>query len=76
MDDGIRVGLLGPLEVWRRERPVRVASALQRMLVARLALDPGRTVAVEALVGSTATDRRDEPGGCAKPRRPTPRVER
>ena len=50
MDDGIRVGLLGPLEVWRRERPVRVASALQRMLVARLALDPGRTVAVEALV--------------------------
>ena len=57
MDDGIRVGLLGPLEVWRRDRPVRVASALQRMLVARLALDPGRAVAVEVLVDDLWEDR-------------------
>jgi DNA-binding SARP family transcriptional activator len=57
MGDGIRVGVLGSLEVWRRNRPVRLASALQRMLVARLALDPGRTVAVEALVDDLWEDR-------------------
>ena len=50
MAESVRVNLLGPLEVRRGDRALPVASALQRALIAQLALDAGRVVAVERLV--------------------------
>ncbi|WP_426506854.1 BTAD domain-containing putative transcriptional regulator [Dactylosporangium sp. McL0621] len=46
----MRVGLLGPLSVEVSGRPVEVGGARLRALLARLALEPGRFVAVERLV--------------------------
>ena len=47
----MRIGLLGPLELHDAEdRPVPVTGVRQRMLLCRLALDPGRLVTVDRLV--------------------------
>jgi DNA-binding SARP family transcriptional activator len=50
MTDSVRVNLLGPFEVRRNDRTLGIASALQRTLVARLALDAGRVLPVDRLV--------------------------
>jgi predicted ATPase/DNA-binding SARP family transcriptional activator len=50
MTDSVQVSLLGPLDVRRDGRSVTVASALQRALLARLAVDAGRVVPVDRLV--------------------------
>jgi predicted ATPase/DNA-binding SARP family transcriptional activator len=50
MTELLRVNLLGPLEIRRSDRTIGIASALQRALVARLALDAGRVVPVDRLV--------------------------
>jgi predicted ATPase/DNA-binding SARP family transcriptional activator len=47
----VRIGILGPLEVWAGPgRPVEVAGARLRRLLLRLALDPGRVVTSGQLV--------------------------
>ena len=46
----LEVGLLGPVEVRRDGRAVPVPGSPQRILLARLALSPGRPVPVTALV--------------------------
>ncbi|MFD0821815.1 winged helix-turn-helix domain-containing protein [Micromonospora zhanjiangensis] len=45
----MRVGILGPLEVRDGDRVVEVGGARLRALLIRLALDPGRSVGVDAL---------------------------
>ena len=45
----VRVAILGPLEVEGVDGPVEIRGARLRALLARLALDPGRVVSVEAL---------------------------
>ena len=44
------IGVLGPLEVWQGDVPVRVNSGPQRALLARLALAAGTTVSQDELV--------------------------
>jgi DNA-binding SARP family transcriptional activator/pimeloyl-ACP methyl ester carboxylesterase len=46
----MRFGILGPLEARDREVPVRLGGRRQRALLARLLIDPNRTVAVDRLV--------------------------
>jgi DNA-binding SARP family transcriptional activator len=46
----VRIGLLGPLEVTTEAGPVPLSAAKERAVLARLALDAGRTVPVSALV--------------------------
>jgi DNA-binding SARP family transcriptional activator len=46
----LEVRLLGPVEVVHGARPVKLARRLERALLARLALDPGRPVPTDRLV--------------------------
>src|SRR5829696_509671 len=46
----MRFGILGPLEVRDGDVPVRLGGRRQRALLARLLIDPNRTVAVDRLV--------------------------
>ncbi|MEV6622850.1 tetratricopeptide repeat protein [Amycolatopsis sp. NPDC051106] len=46
----VRIGVLGPLTVWRGESPVEIGAEKQRLLLAMLALQPNRTVRREDLV--------------------------
>jgi DNA-binding SARP family transcriptional activator/pimeloyl-ACP methyl ester carboxylesterase len=46
----MRFGILGPLEVHDGEAPVRLGGHRQRALLARLLLEPNRTVSVDRLV--------------------------
>ena len=50
MTTGLRIGLLGPVEVRRGELPVRISAAKQRVVLALLALRYGEVVSVDALV--------------------------
>jgi len=43
---GLRIGLLGPVEVRRSESPVRISAAKQRVVLALLALRFGEVVSV------------------------------
>lgn len=52
----MRVGILGPLTVEVDGRPVDVAGARLRTLLARLACEPGRLVPVERLAGALWPD--------------------
>ena len=45
----MRVGILGPVEVTVADQPVEIGGARLRALLVRLALEPGRPVATEAL---------------------------
>ncbi|WP_410670850.1 tetratricopeptide repeat protein [Amycolatopsis sp. cmx-4-68] len=46
----VRIGVLGPLTVWRGGSPVEIGAEKQRLLLALLALQPNRTVRREDLV--------------------------
>ncbi|WP_158441204.1 BTAD domain-containing putative transcriptional regulator [Kribbella steppae] len=46
----LRIGVLGPIEVWHGDVPVPVNSAPQRTLLARLALGAGTTVSQDELI--------------------------
>ncbi|WP_284746473.1 tetratricopeptide repeat protein [Amycolatopsis sp. RTGN1] len=46
----VRIGVLGPLTVWRGDCPVEIGAEKQRLLLAMLALQPNRTVRREDLV--------------------------
>src|SRR6266568_3394641 len=46
----MEIGLLGPLVVTRDDRPLGLGGAQPRLLLALLALDPGRVVGVDRLV--------------------------
>jgi DNA-binding SARP family transcriptional activator len=46
----MRVGVLGPVQVWRDGRLVDLGTPRQRSILAALALSPGRTVPLETLV--------------------------
>lgn len=46
----LRIGILGPIEVWRGDVPVPVNSGPQRTLLARLALGAGATVSQDELI--------------------------
>ncbi|WP_165368078.1 BTAD domain-containing putative transcriptional regulator, partial [Phytoactinopolyspora endophytica] len=60
----MRVGILGPLQVWAPDgRPIEVGAGRPRALLARLALDPGRAVSVDALVDALWED--SPPSGVA-----------
>ncbi|NEE03642.1 AfsR/SARP family transcriptional regulator [Phytoactinopolyspora halotolerans] len=60
----MRVGILGPLQVWTADgRPIEIGAGRTRALLARLALEPGRTVPVDALVEALWGD--DPPSGVA-----------
>ena len=50
MSAALRVQLLGPLQVERDGQPVALGGRAQRALLARLLLEPGRTVPVSRLV--------------------------
>ena len=50
MTAGLRIGLLGPVEVRRGEVSVRISAAKQRVVLALLALRCGEVVSVDALV--------------------------
>jgi SARP family transcriptional regulator, regulator of embCAB operon len=51
-DHGVSVALLGPLDVSRNGQPILVGAVKQRIMLAVLALDPGRVVSVGALVAA------------------------
>ena len=53
---GVRVSILGALQIERDGRPVEVAGGRLRALLARLALDAGRPVSVGALVDAVWDD--------------------
>jgi len=58
----MRVAMLGPLRVWDRDgRPVEVGGARLRLLLIRLALEPGRVVTPDRLVDDLWGD--DAPAG-------------
>src|SRR5215213_3901251 len=56
--------ILGPLEVRDGERPVALGGLRQRALLARLLLEPNRTVGVEQLVDDLWGD--EVPGSAVK----------
>ena len=60
----VRIGVLGPLRITARARQIAVRSAKRRLLLARLALDPGEPVRNEELASLLWPD--DEPRGLAK----------
>ncbi|WP_018349997.1 AfsR/SARP family transcriptional regulator [Longispora albida] len=45
----MRIGLLGPVEVWHEGGTIDIGSPLQRCVLALLALEPGRVVPVERI---------------------------
>jgi predicted ATPase/DNA-binding SARP family transcriptional activator len=48
--DGLRIGLLGPVEAWVDDRPVALGGQRPRALLALLALMDGRVVTVDRLI--------------------------
>ncbi|WP_166351837.1 AfsR/SARP family transcriptional regulator [Phytoactinopolyspora limicola] len=53
----MRIGILGPLQVWTPEgHPIEIGGGRPRVLLARLAIDPGRPVPVDALVDALWED--------------------
>src|SRR5919204_6831622 len=47
---GVEFRILGPLEVWREGRPVRIEGAKERALLAFLLLHAGEPVSVDRLI--------------------------
>src|SRR6058998_1747663 len=58
--DEVRILVLGPVELWVGQRQAALGGPKQRMLLALLALEPGRTVsrdrAAEALWGNSVPE--------------------
>jgi predicted ATPase/DNA-binding SARP family transcriptional activator len=59
----VRIGILGPLEVRENGRPIEVGGARLRALLTLLALDAGRVVPAERLIGDLWED--SPPAGAA-----------
>src|SRR4051812_15194922 len=53
MGDGLRFGLLGPVEVWRDGVALRLGPPKQRLVLALLLLAPNRVVPMARLVDLT-----------------------
>ncbi|HEX6236070.1 MAG TPA: BTAD domain-containing putative transcriptional regulator, partial [Acidimicrobiales bacterium] len=52
MGTGVAIGVLGPLTVTSEDGPVEIAAAKERVVLATLALEAGRTVTVGQLIGA------------------------